>query len=603
MGTSFQSGSMGREALRAVSVVGVCLAVVLTGVSVPGTSAAATPPSQTPGAACAEPVLPGPARGEAAVRALGANMVAVAARNGTNPRELAQHLRSDRTLWVDECGALFFQDELPADLEPAPAAAEGTGWPTVAAPADAFVLHSRPGSPRVLYLDFDGHVISATAWNSLYAQDSWTAPAFSTDADPTTFTDAERTVVIDVWRRVAQDYAPFDVDVTTQDPGQDAITRSGSTDALFGTRVLVSPDATQTQCGCGGRAYIDVVDRTSNHAYYQPAWVYPQALSNSAKYIAEAASHEAGHNFGLSHDGTQTASYYGGSGGWGPIMGSPYSQAVTQWNKGTYPGANNIEDDLVVIAGNGAPLVVDEPATATALALPGSATGLVNGTLDVDEFALTAPTGTLTVTVAPHWPGPNLDAAVTLRDSTGGVVATAAPVYDSTKVQASLSATVAVPVVAGTYTVSVEGSGNGVVGSAGESDYGSVGWYTITASTTGPPTPTPTATASTKKKPPGKPTAPQGQEPVVALAPLAVQTTTLPTAPRKKPYRAILTAAGGSGPYTWARSSGSLPKGLTLSKSGTVSGTAKVRGTTKVRVRVTDAAGTTRLRWVRIRVR
>ena len=203
-------------------------------------------------------------------------------------------------------------------------------------------------------------MISGTAWNSLYAQDTWTAPAFSTDADPTTFSDAERTVVIDVWRRVAQDYAPFDVDVTTQDPGQDAITRSGSTDALFGTRVLISPDATQAQCGCGGRAYVDVVDRTTSHAYYQPAWVYPQALSNASKYIAEAASHEAGHNFGLSHDGTQTASYFGGSGGWGPIMGSPYSQPVTQWNNGTYAGANNFQDDLAVIAGNGAPLVADD---------------------------------------------------------------------------------------------------------------------------------------------------------------------------------------------------------------------------------------------------
>ncbi len=201
------------------------------------------------------------------------------------------------------------------------------------APADAFVLHSRPGSQRVLYLDFDGHVISGTAWNSLYAQDTWTAPAFSTDADPTTFSDAERAVVIDVWRRVAQDYAPFDVDVTTQDPGQDAITRSGSTDALFGTRVLISPDATQTQCGCGGRAYVDVVDRTSNHAYYQPAWVYPQALSNSSKYIAEAASHEAGHNFGLSHDGTADRVLLRGQRRVGPDHGlavQPAGHAVEQ---------------------------------------------------------------------------------------------------------------------------------------------------------------------------------------------------------------------------------------------------------------------------------
>jgi hypothetical protein len=62
-------------------------------------------------------------------------------------------------------------------------------------------------------------------------------------------------------------------------------------------------------------------------------------------------------------------------------------------------------------------------------------------------------------------------------------------------------------------------------------------------------------------------------------------------------------ASGGSGSYTWKRTKGSLPKGLTLSKSGSVSGRAKSKGTTRVRVRVTDSTGTTSLRWVRIRVR
>ena len=253
------------------------------------------------------------------------------------------------------------------------------------APADAFTLHSRPGSQRVLYLDFDGHVIAGTAWNSASVT-SWTAPPFSTDADPLTFTDSERTVAIDVWRRVAQDFAPFDVDVTTADPGQDAITRSGSTDLLFGTRVLISPDAQQAVCECGGQAYIDVFDSPYNHDDYQPAWVYPQGLANNAKYIADAASHEAGHNFGLSHDGTQTASYYSGSGGWGPIMGAPYGQAVTQWSNGSYPGANNTEADLSMIAANGAPQVADDVPQAVSLPLPSSMAGLINATSDVDEF-------------------------------------------------------------------------------------------------------------------------------------------------------------------------------------------------------------------------
>ena len=121
--------------------------------------------------------------------------------------------------------------------------------------------------------------------------------------------------------------------------------------------MLISPDASQIQCGCGGHAYLDVFDSTYSHDYYQPAWVFPQALSNNSKYIADAASHEAGHNFGLSHDGTRTAPYFGGSGGWGPIMGSPYGQPITQWSNGSYAGANNTEDDLALIAGNGAPLV------------------------------------------------------------------------------------------------------------------------------------------------------------------------------------------------------------------------------------------------------
>jgi len=42
--------------------------------------------------------------------------------------------------------------------------------------------------------------------------------AFSLDSDLTTFSAAEQTVIQQVWRRVSEDYAPFNVDVTTQLP-------------------------------------------------------------------------------------------------------------------------------------------------------------------------------------------------------------------------------------------------------------------------------------------------------------------------------------------------------------------------------------------------
>jgi hypothetical protein len=29
----------------------------------------------------------------------------------------------------------------------------------------AFLLHSRPGAPKVIYLDFTGHVTTGTGWN------------------------------------------------------------------------------------------------------------------------------------------------------------------------------------------------------------------------------------------------------------------------------------------------------------------------------------------------------------------------------------------------------------------------------------------------------
>ena len=41
-----------------------------------------------------------------------------------------------------------------------------------------------------------------------------------------------------VWERVAEDYAAFDVDVTTEEPPTDAMARSSGTDLTFGTRVM-----------------------------------------------------------------------------------------------------------------------------------------------------------------------------------------------------------------------------------------------------------------------------------------------------------------------------------------------------------------------------
>jgi hypothetical protein len=58
------------------------------------------------------------------------------------------------------------------------------------------------------------------------------------------------------------------------------------------------------------------------------------------------------------------------------------------------------------------------------------------------------------------------------------------------------------------------------------------------------------------------------------------------------PYSDTLTVSGGTGPYTWSVSSGSLPAGITLdSSTGLLSGTPTAAGTSSFTVKVTDASG------------
>jgi hypothetical protein len=49
-------------------------------------------------------------------------------------------------------------------------------------------------------------------------------------------------------------------------------------------------------------------------------------------------------------------------------------------------------------------------------------------------------------------------------------------------------------------------------------------------------------------------------------APPAIDTTTFPAGPVSMPYSQTLTASGGTQPYTWRVSSGTLPEGLSLAR-------------------------------------
>jgi hypothetical protein len=80
----------------------------------------------------------------------------------------------------------------------------------------------------------------------------------------------------------------------------------------------------------------------------------------------------------------------------------------------------------------------------------------------------------------------------------------------------------------------------------------------------------------------------------VQSAPLTITTTSLPGGMAGVAYSAMLTASGGTTPYTWSLSSGSLPGGLTLNATtGSISGTPTAAGTSTFTVQVTDAAAAT----------
>ncbi len=420
-----------------------------------------------------------------------------------------------KSLRADDDGAIFYEDDfvLPSEPPPtgggiAPATALAVTLPVNPFPA-SLVFHSKPGAPNVLYLNFCGETVSNTAWNTSLDRTTIPAVAFTKDADFATFSSNDQAAIKSIWQRVAEDFAPFNVDVTTERP------------VTFGTRVghvLItrSSDAKgdpNPSSNSGGVAYLNKFS-AANYANYRPAWVYYNNLSANESYIAEAASHEFGHNLGLSHDGkTDGTEYYGGHGSgdtsWAPIMGTGYNQNVSQWSKGEYKQANNTQDDLATIAGK-IPYLGDDHGNSSAAATPLVLTGQTNivsttretdpdnlnpankGILerndDVDVFAFATGTGTVRLTVNP-WimpsgtRGGNLDVLLQLYDGSGVLRATAGPTAQTyAQIQTNLPP--------GNYFLHVRNSGVGNPTNSspsGYTAYASLGQYFLSGYIVTPP--------------------------------------------------------------------------------------------------------------------
>jgi hypothetical protein len=84
-------------------------------------------------------------------------------------------------------------------------------------------------------------------------------------------------------------------------------------------------------------------------------------------------------------------------------------------------------------------------------------------------------------------------------------------------------------------------------------------------------------------------TAPLSLTVATTTTPLIITTTSLPSATEEVAYSTTLAASGGTAPYSWAITSGSLPTGLSLSPTGVISGTPSALGSSSFSVKVTDS--------------
>ena len=445
------------------------------------------------GAAGQDPPDPpgGPQRGQEAIDSLGSRLPEVAAAYGMAPAELHALFLSDHTLHVSNSGELFYADD-PFPADEASSLAEQTAPATAPFPDEqTFLLHSRPGADHTIYLDFDGHVTEGTTWNSAYRVTTILSPPYDIDGDPDTFNATEIDRIQKTWQIVAEDFSPFDINVTTQDPGPAALSYQGGGDTQWGTRVVITDD-TFANCRCGGHAYIGSFDDSQD----EPVFVYNTSLAG----VAEASSHEVGHAINLSHDGTSTSTYYWGHGSgatsWAPIMGASYNTSVSHWSKGEYYDANNGgsnanygagPDDLAIITslsnGNGFGYRPDDHGdssqAATPLAANGTAvsgSGVVERTDDVDVFSFATGAGQVTLSILPAVQKPNLDILVELYDGNWNLIAVS---NSDSILSASLNATLD----QGIYYLTVDGTGSGNPFSSsptGYTEYGSLGQYDIT---------------------------------------------------------------------------------------------------------------------------
>jgi hypothetical protein len=349
------------------------------------------------------------------------------------------------------------------------------------------ILNSYPSiTNKVIYLDFDGQVVSGTFWNN-----GNTVNALPSNASAATI----RTI----FQRMSEDYRPFDVNITTDS------TRFNNASPSTRIRVIFTPTYTWYGNGAGGVAYLGSF--TWGGYPGTPCWIFESQLGNNSKSMAEAASHEVGHTLSLKHQSTYNAScvktneYNPGSGNgvtsWAPIMGVGYSKNVTLFHNGkSADGCNITQFDLsgpITSAGiTGNPYLSFLPddigntfQNGKILNLNSTLqvdSGLINTTADIDVFRFTLCSNRYVSINSKPWAldtttygGANMDVKLKLYNASGALIA-------SDSATNKLTALVGLNLTAGSYYFSIDGDSSPLY-----PDYGVLGKYYLSIKTNNPP--------------------------------------------------------------------------------------------------------------------
>ncbi len=338
-------------------------------------------------------------------------------------------------------------------------------------------LNSYPSAVATIFLDFDGHFVQSTVWNG----------GNPINCAASGFTDLQ---ITEAFNRVAEDYRPFDLNITTDS----AVFLAAPIEKRV--RMIITTTSSWYAAGYSGVAYAGSFTWGDD----TPGFIFSDRLgTGNTKKVAETISHESGHTVSLSHQTKysntctlveQYSTGYGtGETGWAPIMGNSQGKNFSNWNNGPTPdGCGYTEDNLyTIVTYNGFGYRTDDYAEtlgAGTFTIPGNSfnvNGVITTNSDKDAFKFTlasnsnfhvvaAPYG-----VAPNADGANLDIAFELYNSVATLIRSYNPLT-------TLSVTVDTILNAGTYYIKILGTGNSNIGS-----YGSLGAYNITGSLSGLP--------------------------------------------------------------------------------------------------------------------